>query len=513
VPVQSRDLSQLKDLQDHLDLAIRLPPAEFAGLQALARQLDGRPVIPVVGAGGSYDCGIRLARDIAEDLFAEYSADPAFAPLPDRAAEFERDLGAVADAIGLVRSQKEVVEALGLHESALWPSAPDLTGHFCTYRVLARLAREDLFGEALTFNYDCGFEAALQDEGFLFSPTTLRGRQWHDHATVISDEITNSELQPRGAFVLTKLHGCAARYRVAVATGLHKPEDAIIVKWSQLLDWRKDLWARDVMSDRARRHVLLLLGFSGQDPVIHIGLTRVLADVYKHADKDHPRVVVVGRDPDTLTLRMLVRAGLGNDAAPPDTVTQISTAHASTTAIAVLLLTELLALRLTRVWRGFTLPTSVESRIAWLVVAGPAMLRWSFLLRRPLPWRDYAQRINLELAAERGYVPLMADPEATVRALQARGRIRAELGLAPDETPREALQDDGFIVAPALGRAYLPVGLPADELLQAARSGGELEQARHVLPYPPSLDCVLVGERSGGLAGLSIETGLEVPVP
>jgi hypothetical protein len=515
VPVQSRDPTQLRSLRAHLALAAGLSRPEVDVIRQLARQLDGVPVMPVLGAGASYDCGMRLARDVAKLMHADYVADASFQPRPSNYAEFETDLGAVADAIALSKNQAAAVTTLGLDDPVLWPAADDLTGHFCTYRVLARLAREDLFAEALTFNYDCGFEAGLKDEGFLFSPTTLRGRQWHDHATVIADAETNARLRPRGAFALVKAHGCAARYREAVSAGAPPhPEEAIVIRWSQLLDWRNDIWARDVLADRARRHVMLLLGFSGQDAVIHIALTRVLEDVYAEVDVDRPRIVVVGHSPDTLTLRMLASAGLAGHPPLPGHVTHVSTQSSSTTAVALVLLTELLALRLQRTLRthGVAVPATVDARIAALALAAPAMLRWSFLLRRPVPWLDYAQRINLEQAAERGYVPLMADPQATALALRTRARLRSALGLGGEETVADALNDHGFIAAPRIGQAFLPVGLPAQTLLRAARTG-ELEHARRALERPTHLDCVLVAEYAGGMAGVSVETGATVGVP
>jgi hypothetical protein len=516
VPVQSRDMTTVKSLEDHLTAVARLPSVDVVKLRTLARQLDGRPVIPVLGAGGSVDCGMRLARDLASDLHDEYLADPAFAPFPERADEFRHDLGAVADAMGLVRTQDEVVEALGLHDETLWPPAAGLAGHFCAYRVLARLAREDVFAEAVTFNYDAGFEAGLHDEGFLFGPTTMRGRQWSDHATVVADAVTNAELQKRGAFVLLKVHGSADRYRHAKSVGEPPdPEEAIILRWTQLLDWRRDLWARDVLSERARRHVLLLIGFSGQDPVIHIGLTRVLEDVYEKGVLGEPRVIVIGWEPDTVTLRLLRKVGRGGQPLPPGTTDYISTQGTTTTAVVLVLLTELLALRLQPILAryGINLGDDIGPRLAAVAIAAPSMLRWSFLLRRPAPWQDYAQRINLEQAAGRGYVPLLADPHATAVALRTRRGIRENLGLTDPETPYEAAENAGFIVQPGGGAAFMPTGLRFIDLERAATRGAELEQARSLLPWPGGLDCVLVAEHARGRRGLSVQTGREVPVP
>jgi len=506
VPVQSRKLDQIRSLEDHLELAAGLPAAEAQQLAELAKQLEHCEIMPIVGAGGSYDCGMRLARELAKDLHREYLGDSAFDPRPSNAGDFGEDLGAVADAICLKRSQRDAVEMLGLGDESLWPPMGHLDPHFCAYRVLARLAREDLFSEAITFNYDSGFEAGLRDEGFMFSPHTLRGRRWQDHATVISDAATNSELDRRGAMALFKVHGSAERYREGVGC---KPEEAIVLRWTQLLDWRRDFWARDVLRERARRHVLLLLGFSGQDPVVHVALTRILEEVYFRNMTGEPRIIVVGHEPDTLTLGLLVKAGLGGAKKAPGTVTHVSTQAATSTAVSLVLLTELLARRL-RALPTFPTPSALADRLSAFIVAAPASLRWSFLLRKPAPWQEYAQRINLAQAAKRGYVPLMADPLATGRSLRARVKLRRSLRLSDWESPREASDNVGFITRS--GFAYLPVGLDHDELLESGLSG-RLQQARQTLDYPRGLEAVLVSDGPGGLRGISLSKGDQVRVP
>ena len=128
-----------------------------------------------------------------------------------------------------------------------------------------------------------------------------------------------------------------------------------------------------------------------------------------------------------------------------------------------------------------------------------------------MPWQDYAQRINLEQAAERGYVPLMADPHATALALRTRSRIRAALGLQAAEATREAMANDGFIGKRGGGQAFLPVGLAQDELLAATSAGGELETARRSLPRPLGLECVLASATPN--KGITVHNGAEVSVP
>lgn len=510
MPVQSKDPNQIQSLRAHLDSAAALSQERLRRLRRLARQLDGYSVLPLVGAGGSYDCGTRLTTQIAVDLYDEYRADSSYSRRPGDARVRKKDLGAVADAMFLEQQrQDKVVEALGLGDAACWPSINGIDEHFCGYRVLARLAREDLFTEALTFNYDCGFEAGLRDEGFQFAPSALRGRRWLDHATVIADPASNANLERRGAVVVVKAHGCAARYREAAEK---RPEDRIIVRWSQLLDWRTDLWARDVLADRARRHVLLLVGFSGQDPVVHVALTRVLEEVYKATPGDRPRVVVVDRRPNNLTLRMLVNAGLAKNPAQRGEVTRVSTFGSTITASLLVLLAELLAGRLER--EGLPVADDVSTRLAELIVAAPAMLRWSFLLRPPMPLVEHSQRINLKQAAANGYVPLSANPDATIAALRARRRLRGVLGRPPEELLDEVLDGHGFVLEPARGTAYLPVGLTRQQLVVGAR-GAELDEARRVLarPDPARLDSVLVVDTGAGLTGVSVDTGNEVAVP
>src|SRR5690349_19568051 len=303
--IRAQNPKQVKSLDQHIAKACKLSDEAVDALRKLAEQLDRKAVIPLIGAGGSYECGVSLAGAFANTLYDTCLSGRA--GLPSDAAGLRDDLGAVADLIGLTGEQKDIVDALGLADERQWPAADGYAEHFCVYRVFARLAREGVFQEALTFNYDCAFEAALRHEGFLFGAATVRGERFRDHATVVADAATNASLLPRGAFVLFKVHGSAERYREQQGKPGEKPQDAIIIRRTQLLDWRRDLWARDVLSERARRHVLLLIGFSGQDPVIHVGLTRVLEEVYETVPGDEPRVVVFDVNPNALMLELLVK--------------------------------------------------------------------------------------------------------------------------------------------------------------------------------------------------------------
>ncbi len=307
--VRTMELSQVLSLKEHLEKAAALQPRDISDIRALAAQLDGKRVLPILGAGASYDCGMRLTRDIAQDLRADYLGDSSFAP---HAVGLGPDLGAVTDAIYDRRDQKYVVRAVGLHDPTLWPGGGEVSEHACAYRALARLARESIMEEAITLNYDCGHEAALWAEGFSHSNRTEHGKEWRDHATIVPDAAAHQQVSRGGVFTLFKAHGCAEHYRKRAVDDEDVAASTIIIRKRQLNSWRNDLWIRDVFRDRARTHVLLLIGFSGNDPVICGELEYVLRDVYESLPSDGvPRIVVIDYETETSDLRGLVNLGAG----------------------------------------------------------------------------------------------------------------------------------------------------------------------------------------------------------
>lgn len=504
------DTTQVLPLREHLAKVGSLDAAHVDSVRRLAAQLQELDVLPVLGAGASYDCGMRLASEIGSDLYDDYMADSSFAP---HAVALQPNLGEVAQAIFNKLDQKAVVKAVGLHDQTLWPYAEDISKHFCVYCILARLAREDMIQEAIAFNYDCAAEAGLLGEGFLASTSTTLGRGWPDHATVVADAATHSRLARPGTFRLFKAHGCAARYREVARTDEDRAADDIIIRKAQLTNWRDDTWARDVLRDRSRNHVLLLIGFSGQDPVIQGELNTLLDEVYSDSPPDGvPRVVAVDYEPGTADLAGLVKTGLGGKSGAPDVVTQVSTKDGTTTATLLLLLTEWLAVRLSDPFahHGVALPSEVDSRVAAIAISAPIMLRWSYLLSAPAV-NQFIQRSNIQQAAERGYVPLTADPDTTARALRDRDELRRRLGKTDPESTEDASADHGFVVSG--GCAFLPVGRSFDELLAGCRPGAQIDLVRQTLGHPTHLDCVVVSDGDGGLRGINIATGREVAVP
>lgn len=508
--VRTLEKDRRRLLQEHLDLAVALDPSEAEGIRRLAAQLQDLRVLPLLGAGASFDCGVRLAREIGDDLYRDYMADPAYENEPrDAVAE---DLADVAQAIHNATDQVGVVRALGLPDADLWPDPLEVDEHFCAYRVLARLVREDFFEEAIGFNYDCDKEAALLREGFLRSPRTIAGQQWRDHMTVIADKETFYNLQRDGALTYVKAHGCAQRFREIAITDETGAAETIIVRRSQLTNWRNDAWVRDRLRDRARTHALLLIGFSAQDPAIHGELQVILDEIDPEMQSQEvPRVVVIDWQPNTPTLRGLIKTGLGG-ADPQDGVTtQVAVSRASTTAALLMLLAETLRLRLEPhlASEGYSLPSDVDAQLAALLITAPLMLRWSYLLS-PHSQDHFMQKINLEWAAG-GYVPLTADRRITALALGTRAEVRHLLGRPPEESTRQGLGDHGFLTQG--GFAFMPVAMDFEALLSACRPGGPVERAQAILSYPTHLECVLVTRSSSGLRGVNMATGAEIDLP
>jgi hypothetical protein len=330
---------------------------------------------------------------------------------------------------------------------------------------------------------------------------------------VIADRETFYELTPGGALTYLKAHGCAGRFRELARTDEARAAETIVVCKGQLTHWRQDGWVQDRFRDRIRTRVLLLIGFAGQDPAIHGELVTILGEVYQQVlPQDAPRLVVIDWQPNTPSLQQLIRLGLGGANPPDGVVTAIDVSGASTTAALLILLAELLrrGLEPQLEAEGYEVAHDLDPQLAALAIAAPLMLRWTYLLRPPAE-NQFVQKINLEQAAENGYVPLLLDPEGTARLLRMRSELRERLGVAGKESTKEALAEHGFVVGG--GFAYLPTALTVEEVAAACRRGGPIERARTVLSYPTGLECVLVSEDSGAFRGVHIETGEEIDVP
>jgi len=513
--VEILDLTKIRTLEAHVAHAEAFEPEVLQQLHDLAEQLDGTPVLPLLGAGASVDSGVRLAGQISQDLYANYINDPGFPHCQTISVADQTNLGLVAQAIYNESDQSTTVRRIRLHEPVAWPVAEQIPEHFSVYRVLARLVREGMVAKAVSFNYDCQSEAALDTEGFQRSPNTTAGARWRDHAQIVTDRATQSELERPGSYRLYKAHGCAARYRELAPSGEEAAAETIILRATQLNTWRHDLWIRDAFRALAREHALLLIGLSGNDAVVAGELQSTLEDVFVGLQPDgQPRVVVIDYQPNTPQLTAMIGSGLARAPLAAGAVSQVRTAAGTTTAALLVLLTEWLALRLGNALTeaGFALPTETAPRLTAVTITAPVMMRWSYLLR-PGENDDFIQHINLYQAARNGYVPLQADAAGATRALQTRAVLRHRLGKPDPESPAEALADYGFVVSG--DKAYLPIAMGLDELAAACRPAGPLADALAVLSHPRghNLDCILVPISTDPHEGVNIFSGATVPVP
>jgi hypothetical protein len=512
VPVPVMDRSQIRSLEDHLDLALALEPHEVEAIRTLAEQLQGMKILPILGAGASYDCGMRVAGCIAADLHAECDADEELKA--DVQAVAPDDLGAIAEAIYKYHggSHQAVLEAIGMPDPQCWPGTPEVDPHFCALRILARLIREHRgLGSAFSFNYDCCKEAALAAEGFSRSRERTAGLVWIDNANVFCAKEMYVNPQNSNGFELVKAHGCAEHYREAYEKDQREEvAEAIVIRSEQIESWADRLWAKRSLDERVQKSVLLLVGFSGQDQATAVELKEVLEDICKSAPgSTPPRLVVIDRNPETEELRELADYGTGPGGAGESTVTKISTAKTSTTAALMVLLAETIALELQPAMTasGFALSADLGARLGLLALSGPAMARWSFQLGSEIG--AYMQRINVEME-DCDYVPLAYEPSIAARAFKLREEMRSAMGLNGPEHLRDLSGTDGFISHQ--NRAYLPLGIRLNQVKAAHRSGA-LRQAREVLPWPEETESVLVCDDDGVRKGISIVTGEEVPVP
>ena len=68
--VRTMDPAQVLGLQQHCEAATALGDQTLGDLRALVGQLSGLMVLPLIEAGGSHDCGMRLASQLGRDLLA-----------------------------------------------------------------------------------------------------------------------------------------------------------------------------------------------------------------------------------------------------------------------------------------------------------------------------------------------------------------------------------------------------------------------------------------------------------
>jgi len=502
------DLERQKDIASHMHEVGNLTDPALQAIAALAEQLNGQKVMPVVGAGASYDCGMRLAGEIAVDFLSAFEASADLGPL-----DSNLDPGNLVDiAEGILRQkdQSRVVAELGIPEDELWKPSETMGDHFCVFCVLARMVREGLLDKSMGFNYDCGGEAGLDSEGFVYEEATP-GEEWPDHATVIADGEMVKDTEQDGAFTLYKAHGCAQRYRHVAKTDEPKAAEAIVICRSQLHDWvTKAGWSRKKFNSFAEDHILVLIGFSAQDPKFSKELRPILDEVHTHREGNGtPRVVVIDPHPDTEILEELIEAGYGGKDPLDGVFAQVGTKPSTITAAMMVLLAEMLAIRLEPKLSeaGLSLPTDLDQKLGALLVSLPAMARWYYLLKGPGE-DNFMQRTNV--MAQRGYVPLTQDPpmkKVAVKLTATRAKLRERLGLEDFETSEEVMDSHGFIIDAGRARALMPVGIEHEELKRICGIRSGLETIKETLAAPRNLDLILISGDGATLRGVSLDSG------
>jgi hypothetical protein len=500
-----------------IDQVSGLPASMLGEIEALATEVRGNALLPVIGAGGSKACLVKTAGELADDLWAaiDSGAIPGLRSLPEDAGDLKkgRDLGKVADLIAAASnpiSNEDALMALGFPDDDEWPSADateqfaQTTAHACAYRILARFARERLVQEAMTFNYDCHFEGALQLEGFqIRDPPHSR---WPERYEVVSDEKSHSSIARRGDFTLNKVHGCVNNWRTrrALRDPMQEVSETIVLRWSQLLDWRSDPWSRDLFRDRARRHVLLLVGFGGADPVIHAALQATMREVAMSSAVTTPRIRVFDTRPDTLNLRLLVQAGRGSGGI--ETI-RVDPTHGGLAGALLVLFAHLVWFELDAAARRIAVtlgkPVSITKFLHRMVIAGPTMLRTTLDVRQHSDLSEIGIHETLSRAGGEYYVPFSASPEDGVRLMQLREKLAAKLSIDPDVPCNEM---PGWLRRASDARAYLPVALDPGSFETILRRASADVRSRWRVPA--TIIPILVGEQTNGsLVYFSVNAG------
>jgi hypothetical protein len=504
-------MDRQRPVDGHLLAAGQLSPGQLESIRRLATQLAGTRVLPVIGAGASWDCGVRVGGEIATDLYDAYHASSDFEPHDPELST--TDLPGIAQAMFVRRGQERVVDELGLPDPARWRPAATLGDHFCVYCVVARMVREGLLGpagSAFSFNYDCGAEAGFRSEGFAYGDT-VGGSQWLDRARVVSDAATDVDFTSNSAtFTLYKVNGCAVRYRELAQADPVKAAEEIVIRRDQLDKWPDQSWSRERFRVGVRDHIIMLIGFAAQDSKFTGELNDVLQQIYSATSPvGFPRVVAIDRTEAAASIEGVIRTGLGGVNANEDVVTQIDTTGSSTTGAMLVLLTEMLSLALADRFEqvGVTLPVDPDARLATFTISTPSMLKWAYLADPPSE-NGLIQRANQ--IARGGYVPHTHDPYLSATLVSARKRLRRRFGRADQESSSEALANGGFIVEGPF--AYMPVGLPIEVLERSCREGPELEALRRTLreQRPRNVECVLVAGDGTRLTGVNLENGQRI---
>jgi hypothetical protein len=164
-----------------LEENVTLKIASIAKLIKTAREQMGTRCVVMLGAGASLSSGVKLTKDIAERLLADYGQDLVEGTLWDR---FDR-LWARSDQNRrdmFLRPYLELKPAIG-------------------YSHLARLIEKGFFDVVITFNFDQLLETALREIDFTDFDVVVRGEYHNDQ------DVRKAINMPHPRVKILKMHG------------------------------------------------------------------------------------------------------------------------------------------------------------------------------------------------------------------------------------------------------------------------------------------------------------------
>jgi hypothetical protein len=182
------------------------------------------------------------------------------------------------------------------------------------HHILAQLAREGLSNPLITTNYDLLLEGAYRLAGF-----ALRGQETHPSGTKVLCPYFECVADANHFFdygyayrtvVITKIHGCANRYRFAKREHCNnlvknskdssksdnspgneywsKYLPAMVFTFREIQNWREDAWSRDYVRTLLRTRTIVFCGYSVADPVLHDTFRSVYEEMEKQRKKSIP---------------------------------------------------------------------------------------------------------------------------------------------------------------------------------------------------------------------------------
>lgn len=303
--------------------------------KALAEKLVNEQVLFFTGAGLSVNWGHPLGGQVARRMLKDFHDlvrrnDPLLGPDPDAASGLlPEECDQLHQALGGIYATDLPLISELLAQNKCWYIrryiTPDLTGadypvHFqpkerlvaesrsqervgLPHIVLGRLAKEGLIDEVMTVNVDALHEAAFELVGLerveRADDPTLRF-PWVEAYQVLSDRASYTQPLPhRRVITLHKIHGCIEETRKVVREMISNQTQPHTCTWSkrtgecwrldqehhnfvftyrELLNWRADAWARDLVSDRVRNHHMVFTGFAVADAVSHATFRDIYAE-------------------------------------------------------------------------------------------------------------------------------------------------------------------------------------------------------------------------------------------